>query len=220
MALRSSEHKEYMGSVKLIDSAEPFEVSSAFPAEAIPKSRERFEIATAFIERIADVAAVMAATTLAYETYELLRVGKQLHYSTAAVLLAGFGLSVLFVSMLDHDGTYKRANSLLRIRETERILRVTMQAFGLVFPVTFFFLHPFSRWIVLLAVVFVPLLVIVEKQLVFVLIRNLHSRGFGLQNVLIYGAGLTGRRVFSAIIRSPKLGLNPVAIVDEIGRAH
>ncbi len=41
--------------------------------------------------------------------------------------------------MLDHDGAYKRANSLLRIRETERILRVTMQAFGVVFPVTFFF---------------------------------------------------------------------------------
>jgi exopolysaccharide biosynthesis polyprenyl glycosylphosphotransferase len=76
-------------------------------------------------------------------------------------------------------------------------------------------LHPFSRWVVLLAVVFVPLLVIVEKQFVFVLIRNLHSRGLGLQNVLVYGAGLTGRRVFSAIVRSPKLGLNPVAIIDD-----
>ena len=60
-----------------------------------------------------------------------------------------------------------------------------------------------------------PLLVIAEKQFVFVLIRNLHSRGYGLRNVLVYGAGLTGRRVFSAIVRSPKLGLNPVAIVDD-----
>src|ERR1035441_10776563 len=50
---------------------------------------------------------------------------------------------------------------------------------------------------------------------VFVLIRNLHGRGYGLQNVLVYGAGLTGRRVFSAIVRSPKLGMNPVAIVDD-----
>ena len=73
----------------------------------------------------------------------------------------------------------------------------------------------FSRWVVVLAVVFVPLLVIAEKQLVFVLIRQLHSRGYGLRNVLVYGAGLTGRRVFSAILRSPKLGMSPVAVVDD-----
>lgn len=215
MAMRSGKNKEFMGSVKLIDSTEPFEASSPFAAEEIPKSRERFEIATAVIERIVDLSAVVAATMLAYVTYDLLEVGKQLHYSSTSVLLAGLCLSMLFVLMLDRDGAYRRANSLLRIRETERILRVTMEAFGLAFPLTFFFLHPFSRWVVLLAALFIPLFVIIEKQLVFVLIRHLHSRGFGLQNVLIYGAGLTGRRVFSAVVRSPKLGMNPIAVVDD-----
>ena len=33
--------------------------------------------------------------------------------------------------------------------------------------------------------------------------------------MLIYGAGFTGRSVFSALVRSPKLGLRPVAIVDD-----
>ncbi|MGD0157997.1 MAG: exopolysaccharide biosynthesis polyprenyl glycosylphosphotransferase [Terracidiphilus sp.] len=164
---------------------------------------------------MADLAAVVAATVLAYATYELLQIGRQLHYSASVGLLAAFSFAVLFVLMLDHDGAYKRANSLLRIRETERILRVTVQAFAVVFLVTFFLSELFSRWVVVLAVVFVPLLVIVEKQVVFVLIRNLHSRGYGLRNALVYGAGLTGRRVFSAIVRSPKLGLNPVAIVDD-----
>ena len=204
-----------MGSVKLIDSAAPFEGSYAFRAEAIPKSYERFEIVIAFVERMADLVAVMVAATLAYATYELVQIGRQLHYSFSTVLLAAFGFAVLFVLMLDHDGAYRRANSLLRIRETERILRVTVYAFGVVFLVTFFLSQLFSRWVVVLTVVFVPLLVIVEKQFVFVLIRNLHSLGYGLRNVLVYGAGLTGRRVFSAIVRSPKLGMNPVAIVDD-----
>ncbi len=204
-----------MGSVKLIDSAVPFESPYAFSASAIPNSYERFEIATAFVERMVDLTVVLAATTLAYAMYQFLRIGRQLHYPASTVFLVGFCFAVLFVSMLDHEGAYKRANSLLRIRETERILRVTVQSFAIVFPVTFFFSHPFSRWIVVLAVVFVPLLAIIEKQLIFVLIRNLHSRGYGLRNVLVYGAGITGRRVFSAIVRSPKLGLNPVAIVDD-----
>ena len=126
-----------------------------------------------------------------------------------------FIFSAVFVFMLDRYGVYKPANSLLRIRETERILRVSAQAFGAVFTVTFFLAYPFSRWVLALVALFVPLLLAIEKQLVFLLVRYLHTRGYGVQNVLVYGAGLTGRRVFSALIRSPKLGLKPVVIVDD-----
>ena len=103
----------------------------------------------------------------------------------------------------------------LRIRETERVLQASTQAFSVLFPITFFVLRPFSRWVAILAVVLVPLCLIAEKQFAFLLIRNLHKRGHGLQNVMVYGAGFTGHRVFSALVRSPKLGLNPVAVVDD-----
>ena len=88
---------------------------------------------------MADLSAVMAATTLAYATYQLLQMRRQLHYPASTVLLAAFGFAVFFVLMLNHEGAYKQANSLLRIRETERILRVTIQAFATVFLVSFFF---------------------------------------------------------------------------------
>jgi FlaA1/EpsC-like NDP-sugar epimerase len=157
----------------------------------------------------------MSATFLSYFAYRSLGIGRALHYSVGTVSTAALAFAVVFVLMLDHDGAYKRANSLLRIRETERILRVTIQAFGVVLPASFFFSFLFSRWVVLLAIVFVPLTLIIEKQIVFLIIRNLHSRGYGVQNVVIYGAGFTGRSVFSALARSPKLGLRPVAIVDD-----
>jgi exopolysaccharide biosynthesis polyprenyl glycosylphosphotransferase len=204
-----------MGSVEVLNSAVTEERSSALPSTAIPKIRERFELAVGILERTADLVAVASAATLAYATYEFLRIGKNLHYSAETVLLTILGFSVMFVLMLDHDGAYKQANSLLRIRETERVLRVSTQAFGIVFPVTFFFLQPFSRWVVVLAFLSVPLLLVLEKQFVFVIIRYLHKRGYGLQNVLVYGAGYTGQRVFSALVRSPKLGLNPIAVLDD-----
>ena len=184
-------------------------------AKEVGGHREQFEMAVSILERMADLCAVMAATLLAYSAYAFLEVGRRLHYSTSTVLTAGFVFAVAFVVMLDHDGAYERANSLLRIRETERILRVGTQTFGIAFSVTFFFPHPLSRWVVLLAGIFVPLMLVMEKQLVFLMIRQLHSRGYGLQNVLVYGAGFTGRRVFSALVSSPKVGLNPVAIVDD-----
>ena len=116
---------------------------------------------------MADLAAVWAAALLAYFVYVFLEIGRHLHYPIGAVLISAFVFAAMFVLMLDHDRAYKRANSLLRIRETERILRVSTQAFGLTFAVTFPFSHLFSRWVVALAVVFVPLLLVIEKQLVF-----------------------------------------------------
>jgi exopolysaccharide biosynthesis polyprenyl glycosylphosphotransferase len=184
-------------------------------AKGIGRSREQFEMAGSVLERIADLACVMAASLLAYSAYMFLEVGKRLHYSNGTVLAASFAFALAFVAMLDQDGAYKPANSLLRIRETERVLRVSTKAFGILFAVTFFFLHPFSRWVVVLAAIFVPLLLVIEKQLVFLMIRQLHIRGYGVQNVLVYGAGFTGRQVFSALVSSPKVGLNPVAIIDD-----
>jgi exopolysaccharide biosynthesis polyprenyl glycosylphosphotransferase len=202
-----------MGSAQFND---PAMASRRFPALMRENpDRERFDGAVSVLERVIDIAAVMAAAMLASYVYRVLDVGKRLQYPASAVLTVGFIFAVTFVTMLGHEGAYRQVSSLLRIRETECILRVSAKAFGILFAISFFFSHPFSRWIVVLAAVFVPLLLIAEKQLVFSLIQNMHSRGYAVQNVLIYGAGFTGRQIFSALARSPKVGLNPVAVVDD-----
>ncbi|MBV9608046.1 MAG: exopolysaccharide biosynthesis polyprenyl glycosylphosphotransferase, partial [Acidobacteria bacterium] len=93
--------------------------------------------------------------------------------------------------------------------------RVSAQSFLLIFPVTFLVRVHFSRWLLLLAVTVTPLLLLLEKHGAHLLIRALHARGYGVSKVIIYGAGYTGRRVFSALVRSPKMGLLPIAFVDD-----
>lgn len=202
-----------MGSAQLNN---PAVASSAFPvAREVQHPRERLQLVISLMERTADLVAILLAALLASQVYEFLEVGRRLHYSIGNILLVAFVFAAAFVLMLDHEGAYEQVNSLLRIRETERVLRVSTKAFAVLFAVTFFFSHPISRWIVGIAAVLVPLLLLLEKQLILVLVRGLHSRGYALQNVLIYGAGFTGRQVFSALVCSPKVGLNPVAIVDD-----
>src|ERR1700675_3149244 len=104
-----------MGSMELLDSAVTAERSPVAATTAIPRIRERFEIAIGLLERFADLAAVLGAATLAYATYEILQIGKHVHYPVGTVLLTALGFSIVFVLMLDEDGAYKRANSLLRI---------------------------------------------------------------------------------------------------------
>jgi len=201
-----------MGSVQQIDERSIAGLVS--PAEATRRS-EHFEFLIATLERLADLLVVASSSLMAYYLYALADLGQRVRYPVSLVMVVGMLFALTCVIMLDHGGAYQLANSLLRIRETERILRVCAQAFGLAFTLTFFLPHSVSRWVVLFATILVPLSLIIEKQLFVSLVRHLHSRGYGLQNVLIYGAGDTGRTVFSALSSSPKVGLNPVAIIDD-----
>jgi exopolysaccharide biosynthesis polyprenyl glycosylphosphotransferase len=158
---------------------------------------------------------VVSGVFAACAIYEVLHLGRQLHYPFHVVASAAAFFALLFVYLMDWDGGYQRGNSLLRIRETERILRVAVKTFLFVFPITFLAGHLFSRWLLILAILIVPLLLVAEKQIFWQCVRWAHAKGHGVENVLIYGAGFTGRKVFSALARSPKLGFNPVAVVDD-----
>jgi exopolysaccharide biosynthesis polyprenyl glycosylphosphotransferase len=201
-----------MGSVQPIDEQA---ITGLVQPRGVVRSHEHFELALSIFERLGDLIAATVASCVSYYIYSFTEIGLRVRYPIALVATVGFLFAVTCVVMLDHGGAYAKTNSLLRIRETERVLRVCTQAFAIAFSLTFFIPHCISRWVVLFATLLVPLFLIVEKQICFTLIRHLHSRGYGLQNVLIYGAGFTGRRVFSALASSPKVGLNPVAIIDD-----
>jgi exopolysaccharide biosynthesis polyprenyl glycosylphosphotransferase len=167
------------------------------------------------LERVADMSAVVLALFTARAMYEALHVGRHVHYPFRPVAGAAAIFALLFVYLMDWDGGYQRGHSLLRVRETERILRTAAKAFLLVFPITFLVGQLFSRWLLVLSVLVVPLFLIAEKEIFWRWVRWMHAQGRGVENVLIYGAGFTGRKVFSALARSPRLGLNPVAVVDD-----
>jgi exopolysaccharide biosynthesis polyprenyl glycosylphosphotransferase len=177
--------------------------------------RNRFERVLTGIEVLADWLTVVIAVNGGYALYHYLNLGKRAHYSVSTLTYVSSAMAVLFVILLDRDGAYRPGNSLLRIRETERSLRVSAQGFLLILPVTFFASYLLSRWVFLIAMLCVPLLQVIQKQLIFVAVGALRARNVDVQRVIIYGAGGSGRRVLSALLRSPKLGLKPIALVDD-----
>lgn len=184
-------------------------------AMAVLLRRQRSERFVSSVEIVADFCTVVLTVLSCWISYQLLQVGKRLHYDLRSVLVASITLALIFVILMERDGAYESANSLLRIRETERTLRIVVIAFGLFFFSTILMAQLISRVIICLAFFTVPLAITAQKQLFYRVVRNLHARGHGIQNVLIYGAGETGKRLFSALTRSPKLGLRPIAIVDD-----
>jgi exopolysaccharide biosynthesis polyprenyl glycosylphosphotransferase len=61
----------------------------------------------------------------------------------------------------------------------------------------------------------VPILLILQKQLLASLLRALHVNGYGGHRVVVYGTGNAGRRVVSALLYSPRIGMRPVAAIDD-----
>ena len=92
---------------------------------------------------------------------------------------------------------------------------MSTQAFLLLLAVTILSAHLVSRWVLGIGFALVPTVIVIQKQLFIIVVRSLHARGRGVRKVIIYGAGFTGKRVLSALVRSPKLGLDPVVVVDD-----
>jgi exopolysaccharide biosynthesis polyprenyl glycosylphosphotransferase len=178
-------------------------------------SAARFRSHLTKLEALTDFVTVIGAVMSGYAAYYFLGLGKQLHYPCSVVLGVSATFAAGFVLMLDRVGAYSRGTSLLRVRETEHVLRVSMQALGFILGVSFFTSFLFSRWLLVIALGLVPLFLFLQKHLVYMLVQHLHAKGYGIERVLIYGSGSTGRRVYSVLRRSPKLGLEPVAFVDD-----
>ncbi len=175
----------------------------------------RFErIVTAF-EMVADLGTVTAAIIFAYAFYRHFALGKSIYYTPSVVAAAAFILGLIFVLRMHADGAYLPGKSLLGVRETERMLRFSLQLVLLVFAYGVLTSFLISRLVLFLASMSVPIFLLVQKEITSGLLQLLRSKGYGVRKVIIYGSGPVGRRIFSTLVRSPKLGLDPVAVIDE-----
>ena len=166
-------------------------------------------------EVFADFVTTFLAIRLGYATYLAAGIGKHVYFRLNAVWVVSGILAAIIVLMLDRVGAYRKGNSLLRVRETEQVLRVSTEVLVSILAVSFFASIVIPRLLLIIGLGFVPLLLFIEKNLMYFLVHALHSHGYGNERVLIYGAGCTGRRVFSVLKASPRLGLVPVAVVDD-----
>src|SRR5580658_11311475 len=136
----------------------------------------RFRSHLTKLEALADFVTVIGAVMSGYAVYYLLELGKQAHYPRSVVLGVSATFAAVIVLMLDRAGAYSRGTSLLRVRETEHVLRVATQSLGFILIVSFFTSVLFSRWLLVIALGFVPLFLFIQKHFVYVLVQYLHAK--------------------------------------------
>lgn len=173
------------------------------------------EIVLGWLERLGDTATVTLAATGSYYLYRVAGAGHPVAYHPQSLLACSAAFAVLVVLLLEKHGDYRPYISLLAVRETERLLRVTAEGVFLTLLVAFFAATRVPRLFVGIGMVMVPASLAVEKWVAHQSIRWLRSRGRASRRAVILGAGPLGRAIYSARVRSPKFGVEPVAFVDE-----
>ncbi len=194
-----------------------------FPAAASERQRggfvlnapRRFESFIAVGERLLDWLAVLCGVLLPIECYRLRHRAYVANVSSAAVAETAALFALMVVLLLEKHGEYRPYLSLLAVRETERLLRVGAECLVIALPALLLAAPSLPMLPVLVCFLTVPLALAVEKSALRIAIRMLRSAGCGKRNAVILGAGPLAKNIYSALLRSPKLGLDPVAIVDE-----
>jgi len=131
---------------------------------------------------------------------------------TAAIsIMAGL------LAVLDMRGNhaYEGGGSLLQIRETERILRGSVHSVMYLVPMLFALAPEISKEAIVVAPFTVAGFLMVQKRCFFFALRRLNRQEDGATRVVVYGRGAAERRVISALFRSVRLGLTPVAVIDD-----
>ena len=166
-------------------------------------------------EKLLDFMAVLVGVYVADALYQILKPQRAGAYAAGTVYFWAAAFALLFVFLLERHGGYRPSMSLLGIRETERILRVTLHGLLLAVLAAYFLAAPIPRLVFCLAATTVPLSLTMEKWEMHRILRMVRSKGLGSRRAIILGTGPEGRRVYSALVRSPKFGVDPVAFVDD-----
>jgi exopolysaccharide biosynthesis polyprenyl glycosylphosphotransferase len=185
------------------------EIFAASHGERQITSRALFQKVMTVFEVLADFLTCAGGVIAVGFLYPSLHIGRQAQYSVSIV--AG----LMIVLLLERDGAYRGGGSLLQIRMTERALRIPTQALLLLLLCSFLLPLNVPSAAFLIAFILLPLLLIFEKQILFAIMRILYASEYGVDRVVVYGVGDAAKRMVSTLLHSPRLGLRPVAVIDD-----
>ena len=175
----------------------------------------RLSSSVTVVERVLDWLAVVCGVLLPLEVYRHQHPECLAGFSAPVVTEVAALFALMVVLLLEKHGEYRPYLSLLAVRETERLLRVGVEGALLAFVVVQVSAPSLPTMLLLACFLLIPVALVLEKSGLRIALRSLRRAGYKVRRTVILGGGPLAKNIYSALLRSPKLGLLPVAIVDE-----
>jgi exopolysaccharide biosynthesis polyprenyl glycosylphosphotransferase len=122
----------------------------------------------------------------------------------------------LWIIFTAYYGHYSHREKISALNQLSTIFKASIGGLVSVFVFSALFKHlELGRSVVIFSSVLAFLYLYCSRTFLRYLKRTMISRGYGLTNVVIVGAGNTGRRVRSRIVGHPEIGFNLVGFIDK-----
>lgn len=179
-------------------------------------SSGRFTRTAARAETFADLLTGALGVYLVYGLMSLLPYSwhSQQQLQGAATTAISLGLILAFLQYWER--AHRRDSGLLRIRESERALRISMQSVIILLLMSLIWNLGIPGCAFLVAMVVVPVLFLAQKHAFLLVLRKLRQREDRVARAVIYGAGDSARSLASALLESPRLGVDVAGVVENL----
>jgi exopolysaccharide biosynthesis polyprenyl glycosylphosphotransferase len=160
-----------------------------------------------------DALLLIFGTTVGGSLGHLLQISHTFELSTERLLIGSLIYTGIVLCFLQSDNAYPRVCSLLHVKETETVLRVSIKAIMVSLLLCIAARYPVPRMAMLGAWVFGTGLLAIGRVWVLETVRQRLAPSLSQRRSLIYGAKRTARRFFTGALHSPMLGIDPVGFV-------
>ena len=133
--------------------------------------------------------------------------------STQSLLIGSLMYTGLVLCLLQTDNAYPRVCSLLHVKETETVLRVSIKAIMIALVLCIVARYPVPRMAMLGAWICGTALLAIGRVWVLEAVRLRIAAALPQRRSLIYGSRRTARRFFTGALHSPMLAIEPVGFV-------
>jgi exopolysaccharide biosynthesis polyprenyl glycosylphosphotransferase len=161
----------------------------------------------------ADLVLLLSGTLIGGMIGHLFQRTHSFELSTETLVLGSFMYTGLVLCLLQSDNAYPRVCSLLHVKETETVLRVSIKAVMVSLVLCIVARYPVPRMAMLGAWVFGTAMLAIGRVWVLEAVRQRIAPSLPQRRSLIYGSRRTARRFFTGALHSPMLGIDPVGFI-------
>src|ERR1035438_5920297 len=173
-----------------------------------------------FLRVISDFLLVASGTLIGGSIGHVLQLSQTFKLSLNELFFGSLIYSCIVICFLQSDNAYPRVCSLLHVKETETVLRVSIKAIlaGLVLCIVA--RYPVPRMAMLVAWSVGTISLTVGRVWVQESARKHLAPTIPRRRSLMYGTKRTARRFFTSALHSPMLGIDPVGFVGSMSEPN
>jgi exopolysaccharide biosynthesis polyprenyl glycosylphosphotransferase len=136
-------------------------------------------------------------------------------YTLHQALAASVFIAALTAALVNRKRVHHTPLMVNPVRETAAEVQASLLAFVLLLAARWLVRPELLYAAILLALLLTPIALMLQRGFFAPVLRKLNQRGYGTENVVIYGASSAGRRIASAFQVFPRLAFVPVAVIDD-----